>query len=119
MTDNDLDDSLYLGSLPYGSDVDPQEKVLCAATAYGDTILCGVRHGDSFMSSIFETLDSCHFDLSEQCGDDEVIEGFVTTKGRFVDRQQAWKIALANKQIIRIVGGNNRFGGTLYSENLY
>ena len=46
-------------------------------------------------------------------------QGFVTSKGRFVGRQEAWKIAVDQKQIVRRVGGDDSDGGTLYSENLY
>lgn len=42
-------------------------------------------------------------------------QGFVTSEGRFVDREEAWKIAEIANQIIRQSGGK----GTLYSEDLY
>lgn len=42
------------------------------------------------------------------------IEGFVTSKNRFVDRREAFLIAKRNKQII-----NDVFSKDLYSENLY
>ena len=46
-------------------------------------------------------------------------EGFVDQHGRFYDRREAYKIAAANGQIRRRVGGDATDGGTLYSENLY
>jgi hypothetical protein len=46
-------------------------------------------------------------------------QGFMTNKRRFVDRQEAWVIANRENQIIKLVGGNNVDGGTLFSENLY
>ena len=47
------------------------------------------------------------------------IQGFLTNKYRFVDRYEAWKIALDQRQIIRICHGNDSKGGKLFSENLY
>ena len=41
----------------------------------------------------------------------------MTSKHRFVDRYEAWKIALEQRQIVRLVGGNEK--EKLYSENLY
>lgn len=46
-------------------------------------------------------------------------EGFIDQHGNFHTRQQAWKIAEANGQIIHRCGGDTANGGTLYSENLY
>lgn len=43
-------------------------------------------------------------------------QGFVTSTGRFVSREEAWPIALAAGQIVRRVGGDE---GRLYSENLW
>lgn len=44
------------------------------------------------------------------------IQGFITDTGRFVDRYEAWDIAVANDQIYRRCGGDN---GRLFSENLW
>lgn len=41
--------------------------------------------------------------------------GFLTSEGLYVDREEAWKIAEAAGQIIRISGSR----GTLYSEDLW
>lgn len=49
----------------------------------------------------------------------EEIQGFLTSKYRFVDRYEAWKIALEQRQIVRRVGGDTENGGKLFSENLY
>lgn len=49
----------------------------------------------------------------------EEIEGFLTSKYRFVNRQEAWKIAVEQNQIVRRCGNDTEHGGTLYSENLY
>jgi hypothetical protein len=46
-------------------------------------------------------------------------QGFVTNRGRYVDRQEGWKIAEAAGQIIARCGGDTTDGGTLYSENVW
>ena len=43
-------------------------------------------------------------------------QGFLTDRGRFVDRTEAWGIAEAAGQLIRRESGPQ---GTLYSENLW
>jgi len=52
-------------------------------------------------------------DLSLEAQPD--LSGFVTSSGRFVNRQEAWKLAEAAGQII----GNPPCPGTLYSEDLW
>lgn len=73
-------------------------------------VVCGVRHGDETM---FTDDD---LDIYVEMFDEQ---GFMTNKLRFVDRQEAWVIANRENQIIKLVGGNNVDGGTLFSENLY
>lgn len=104
----------YLKSLPFGSDFDPLERIVCAANKYDhDIIILGVRHGCDAMSDVFEYYDeNCPYFLTES-----EIQGFMTSKHRFVDRYEAWKIALEQRQIVRLVGGNEK--EKLYSENLY
>lgn len=46
-------------------------------------------------------------------------QGFVDEKGNFLTRQEAWKVAEANNQIVNRCGGDTSNGGTLYSENLW
>lgn len=45
----------------------------------------------------------------------KTVQGFITSKGRFVNRKEAYKIALAAKQINETAGVN----GELFSEDLY
>ena len=107
----------YLDSLPSGYEYDPPERVVSAANRYGDVILSGVRHGSEDMYSLWDNVlehDGAFFDNH---GREE--QGFITSKYRFVTRQEAWKIAVEQKQIVRRVGGDDSDGGTLYSENLY
>lgn len=85
-----------------------EERIVCAANRkrFTGEIVLGIRHWDSFMH---------HLDTEG----DPVDQGFITNKGRFLDRQEAWKIAEAAGQIIRRVGGDDIDGGTLFSECLY
>ena len=109
----------YLDNLPSGSDYDPPERIVSAANRYGDVILAGVRHGSEDMYSLFARAeDVCDFRFKDTLSNKEE-QGFITSKYRFVDRKEAWKIAVEQKQIVRRVGGDDSDGGTLYSENLY
>ena len=108
----------YLDNLPSGHEYDPPERIVSAANYYqaDNVIICGIRHGSDDMYSMYhfalEVRGTCLHTKYEQ-------QGFITSKGRFVDRKEAWKIAVEQKQIVRRVGGDDSDGGTLYSENLY
>ena len=94
-----------------------QEKILCAAIHFDDGIdythqplkpgfvICGLRHG-----AIFEIAYACG--ISKEF---ERTQGFLTSRGRFVKREEACKIAGKMNQI------NNKIGpdGILFSEDLY
>ena len=107
----------YLDNLPFGSEYDPPERIVCAANRYGRLVIAGVRHGCETMQHIHGAFENRHIDMNEDFGEEE--QGFLTSKHHFVDRQEAWKIAVEQKQIVRRVGGDSFKGGTLYSENLY
>lgn len=47
------------------------------------------------------------------------VQGFVTNYGRFLNRQEAYKLAVANKQIARREGAQFYQGTDLYSEDLW
>ena len=113
---NNLD---YLNSLPNDSDYDVPERIVCAANQYKDhlnqnVIVAGVRHACNVMYNSWTAYNSGENVVYE----DTEVQGFLTNKHRFVDRKEAWKIALEQKQIVRLVGGNLP-QGVLYSENLY
>lgn len=119
--DKNLESYMYLNNLPNGSTYDPPERIVCAANKYGDVILCGVRHGSEDMYSLWDKVDehtSCFFLDWTECE-----QGFLTSKYRFVSRKEAWKIALEQRQIVRLVGNqtpDSVYEETeLYSENLY
>lgn len=89
-------------------------RIVCAAmqNKHG-RIITGVRHFDGLM----HTQINFSKDDWEDHGD--IVQGFVDQKGIFLTRTEAWPIAKEAGQIIRRVGGDDRNGGTLYSENLY
>ena len=88
-----------------------KEYILCAAihnpeekdVAGYPLIYCGHRHANILWQSKLVSRDPYH-------------QGFLTNKGRFVDRKEALVIAIANKQVMDTtqIRGNN-----LYSEDLY
>lgn len=111
--------SEYLDNLPSLYEYVPPERIVSAANRYGDVIISGVRHGSVDMYSLLDHTERvCDFKFEETLSDKEQ-QGFITSKYRFVDRKEAWKIAVEQKQIVRRVGGDDSDGGTLYSENLY
>lgn len=93
---------------------DSKEYILCSAIKriepthideeYNDTHMCvlGYRHSDILHNYYGLVLKG----LSAQ--------GFFTSKGRFVDRKEAYKIALSANQI-----HSTNVSGVLYSEDLY
>lgn len=99
-------------------------RIICAANRCDVTkrIVIGIRHYDSVMQDqianlqiAMEETDSFTITPFEH----NVTQGFIDQFGNFYNRQEAWKIADQNGQILRRVGGDTANGGTLYSENLY
>jgi hypothetical protein len=91
-------------------------RIVCAACLSGELLAVGPRHHDSTMRRQIDMFGTSGFSV---WGEEPVIQGFIDQFGDFYDRQEAWKIAEANGQIIRGCGGDSAKGGTLYSENLY
>ena len=94
-------------------------RIVCAANYCMNTgyTFLGIRHYDVNMQNTVEMYKKA-YNWQSVC-EGEVIQGFADQFGKFYDRQEAWKIAEQNGQIIRRVGGDTANGGTLYSENLY
>ena len=97
------------------------EYVMCAANYYNDGknhqfqpynidkgfVICGWRHGNCIYQMVAITgLRSIPAEAGEE------IQGFLTSKNRFVDRKEAGEIAFAN-------GQTDELKTTLYSEDLY
>lgn len=88
-------------------------RIVCAAHRYPDgVIIIGARHGDTHVQHQWSLLEKTGW-IREGRGE----QGFVDQRGNFYNRKEAWKIAKAQGQIIRRVGGDE--DGTLFSENLY
>jgi hypothetical protein len=109
------------------------EKIICAAVWYKnfklkeeiphnsfapkniDTgiVICGHRHHNCFYTMIVIT-GLTDMEIENQSG--EIIQGFLTSKNRFVDRTEALEIALRENQVIDL---NEVRGDRLFSEDLY
>lgn len=88
-------------------------RIVCAANRAKDgTLILGVRHFDQAMH---RTIDLIYGEKRPR----HMEQGFIDSRGDFLTRRQAWKVAEAAGQIIHRVGGDDTGGGTLYSENLY
>lgn len=83
-------------------------RIVCAANRkrFTGEIVLGIRHFDAFMRQ-------------QETEGDPIDQGFIDNRGNFHSREGAWQIAVSANQIIRRVGGDDKNGGTLYSENLY
>lgn len=93
---------------------DVPRKVVCAANISSEhKIIVGVRHWDSLMHAQSHPLSNGEHAFSTKN------QGFIDQHGVFMDRTEAWKVAVNAGQIVRRVGGDESGGGTLYSENLY
>ena len=96
--------------------------IVCAAIKHRHSgiIVCGVRHFDSIMRSILETL---------RLGYSGWEQGFVDQKGKFLTREEAWTIADNALQLRRPTCHETDYNshrklimndnGILFSENLY
>ena len=94
-----------------------KEFILCAAILHGSIVIPGRRHSDCY-----DLLARLVPDLpAEQLPDNEH-QGFLTSKNRYVNRQDGWDIALANNQIEHgLIASTAEEGerSILISENLY
>ena len=68
-----------------------------------------VRHYSPDSREVLESIKS-------NCELEELEQGFISNKGRFVGREEAFKIAKENNQIKFDIGYNTKF---LFSEMLY
>lgn len=104
------------------SDIDWEERkkihqvVVCAACRQGDLIIAGARHFDTVMNGQLRVLKSTGW---ESEGHWE--QGFINQFGDFLTREEAWNIAVSQRQIWRFVGNQKSLyvQDELYSENLY
>ncbi len=91
----------------------PAPRIVCAASRFKDgLIIASPRHSDATFRAVVERLAKAGADPLEGCVDEQ---GFIDQYGAFHSREEAWKIAEAQGQII----DGNWGRGVLYSENLY
>lgn len=90
-----------------------EEFIVCAAVKFLDLIITGYNHTDCYV--IIELISN---EYATFCMQKEA-EGFLTSEKRFVDRKEAWKIAVANNQINFKKFPDNGENSELISENLY
>jgi hypothetical protein len=77
-------------------------------------LFCGWRHGDCF-TALGAWANLLTAKERARVGEEQIAgrhQGFLTSRGRFVDRQEAMEIA-------RAAGQTMAMGETLYSEDLY
>lgn len=99
-------------------------RIVCAANRCEVTnhIVIGIRHYDAVMQDQITNLQIVMGEVNSFASTPfvrTVTQGFIDQFGNFYNRQEAWKIAEQNSQVLRRVGGDAANGGTLYSENLY
>lgn len=96
----------------------PGRFVVCAANRYGDLIIAGARHFDHVMHSQLKYIREDRLFAFEV--EDSVEEGFIDQFGVFMDRSEAYWIALAGGQINKRRLKTGNLGSTeLFSEDLY
>ncbi len=91
------------------------EKIICAAIKVNDIdkVFYGHRHSHA-ISAMHDGLSWEH--SRKEIMSMKTIQGFVSSTGRFVERNEAFTIAMKNNQIL---DQNNTRGNELYSEDLY
>ena len=78
-------------------------------------MVTGYRHGDCY-----KTLDALNSNIPERTYPGREDQGFLTSKNRYVDRKEGWKIANENNQIKFGKKASDRGEESeLISENLY
>jgi hypothetical protein len=88
-----------------------KEYIVCSAAMYKGVMVTGRRHGDC--NELLEKL----LGLTEDQTPDREDQGFMTSKGRYVNRHEAYLIARENNQLLlEHVDGVTE---ELISENLY
>lgn len=101
-----------------------EEEILCAAIWFKDfdtprhtctnidkgVVLCGLRHGHIIGQMKSLTGLRTVTNAPDGCG--EYVQGFLTSKGRFLDREEAHNMFTEQ-------GHEAEFSDELYSEDLY
>ena len=88
------------------------QEIVISASALNpedNMMIMSKRHGDEIFFNVADKI------YGEDADYNHWHQGFTTSEGRFVDREEAWLIAKAANQIRRVTGSP----GTLFSEDLY
>lgn len=111
------------------------ERILCAAIWYKElkskmdnpiqlpenitegVVICGYRH--PMCISILNVTTGLRSVESGENSVGKYIQGFLTSENRFVDRNEAFKIAKEASQILKTSVVHNFSSADLYSEDLY
>lgn len=91
--------------------------IICAAIKIKDNIICGYRHSDCY-----ETLYKLNSQLSKEARKQGlIIEGFLATNNRFLNRYEAYDEALHCGQLSAVNREykTEQHESILYSEDLY
>lgn len=98
-----------------------QRRVVCAANRYGDgpdaLVVCSARHNDHRMNNTLSHLKEDKLFDFEEAG--RATQGFIDQFGVFMDRTEAWHVAVAANQICDRCPPERWGEETLYSEWLY
>ena len=114
------------------SNLEKQEFIVCAAIHFDDGIeheghhpvksgfvICGLRHCNIY-SGVYAAIQAADGEYGKILSLNEpnntrtkITEGFLTSKNRFVDRKEAYKIALHAGQV------KEKDNEKLFSEDLY
>ena len=95
-----------------------KEIIICAAVRIGERVWRGHRHGDALgvmRDELSWTMNRKQ--LIRYLGKSDVEDGFITSKNRFVTREQARK--LQDAAGIKSADKTGYREGTLFSEDLY
>jgi hypothetical protein len=92
---------------------DPVRVVVCAANKYGDKVFLGARHFDERMRESMEFFDIPK--LRKAVGE---VQGFIDQWGVFMDRKEAYQVALEAGQI-NVRRPKSIPAEKLFSEDIY
>ena len=98
-----------------------KEFIVCSVVKYDGHNVCGLRHSDCY-ETIMKITGKKFEGIKEHVTLNNMDNGFLTSKGRFVTRNEAWIIAESNNQIAigyEASKSENDKDNILISENLY
>lgn len=109
-------DAAYLAGL---EDAKEKEKIICSAIKINGHIWRGHRHGHAMQAM----RDELGWEMTGKelhnfyIGEDKLEQGFITSKGKYVSREEGRK--LQDEAGIKSVDKDGYRGATLFSEDLY